>query len=232
MRATFKKILIISLLVIFYTYLESVFAESRYYGANLCAYEGFDCVKIKQGDTWAKLFPNEKEREIVKRLNRTNLPVSYRRWIVVPKDLDQLSLVDLSPFPDHMDTGGEKMVLINLGAQAFAAYASDGKLVHWGPISAGKGWCEDIHGQCNTVVGQFKITEKKGAECVSDKFPIETEGGAPMPYCMYFYRGFAMHGSTLPGYHASHGCVRMFFEDAQWLNKDFVSVGTRVIVSH
>jgi lipoprotein-anchoring transpeptidase ErfK/SrfK len=46
-----------------------------------------------------------------------------------------------------------------------------------------------------------------------------------------------MHGSyTVPGYRASHGCVRMFNEDAQWLNKEFITLpgggkrGTRVIV--
>ncbi|OGT52705.1 MAG: endopeptidase IV [Gammaproteobacteria bacterium RIFCSPHIGHO2_12_FULL_41_15] len=228
MRKIIKVILSIALIA---AVGEILFAESRYYGGNLCAYEGFHCVKVKSGDTWAKLFPNEHEREIVKRLNRTNLPLYYRSWIVVPRDLKQLTLMDLSPFPDQMETNGQKLVLINLGVHAFGAYGPDGKLVHWGPISGGKGWCPDIHGQCNTVVGQFNVVEKKGPECVSDKFPVETEGGAPMPYCMYFYRGFAMHGSTLPGYHASHGCVRLFFEDAQWLNRHFVDVGTRVILS-
>ncbi|MCX7124554.1 MAG: L,D-transpeptidase, partial [Gammaproteobacteria bacterium] len=42
---------------------------------------------------------------------------------------------------------------------------------------------------------------------------------------------FALHGSTLPGYNASHGCVRLFFDDAKWLNQDFLNIGTRVTVS-
>ncbi len=47
-----------------------------------------------------------------------------------------------------------------------------------------------------------------------------------MPYCMYFHKGFALHGSDdIPGYRASHGCVRMFIEDAKWLNQEFVEVG-------
>lgn len=60
-----------------------------------------------------------------------------------------------------------------------------------------------------------------------------------MPYCMYFHKGFALHGSDdIPGYRASHGCIRMFTQDAKWLNEEFVSVnnertntlGTLVVV--
>jgi len=39
-----------------------------------------------------------------------------------------------------------------------------------------------------------------------------------------------MHGSTLPGYHASHGCIRMFEDDAHWLNKEFTEKGTIIQV--
>ena len=54
---------------------------------------------------------------------------------------------------------------------------------------------------------------------------------------MHFFMGFALHGSDIvPGYPASHGCVRLFTEDARWLNEDFVetaeegSAGTRVVI--
>ena len=55
-----------------------------------------------------------------------------------------------------------------------------------------------------------------------------------MPFCMHFYRGYAFHGATaVPGYRASHGCIRLFIEDARWLNNEFIDVGakgTRVII--
>ncbi len=58
-----------------------------------------------------------------------------------------------------------------------------------------------------------------------------------MPYCMHFFMGYALHGSDqVPGYAASHGCVRMFIEDARWLNEEFIDVagpqqlGTRIII--
>lgn len=203
----------------------------RYYGQNLCGYPGFKCVKVKRGDTWERLFPDSRERAMVMRLNRTNMPVKYRSWIVVPTNLRSLNNLALSPFPMHRNTGGKKLILVNLTDQAFGAYDTNGQLVHWGPISGGKGYCPDVGRACNTATGNFAIYRKQGPECISSKFPIETDGGAPMPYCMHFNGGFALHGSTLPGYNASHGCVRLFFEDAEWLNKHFATIGTRVIVT-
>lgn len=51
-----------------------------------------------------------------------------------------------------------------------------------------------------------------------------------MPYCMFFKGGYAIHASDVPGYNASHGCVRVFYEDAEWLNREFADIGTSVIV--
>ena len=205
--------------------------EYRYYGSELCRYPEFTCVKVSQGSTWEKLFPNEREREIVKRLNRTNLPLSYRRWIVVPTHLSEINHLDLSPFPAEIKATGKKLIVVNLGLHAFAAYGEQGQLVHWGPASGGKGWCPDVKSVCNTAIGVFRVAQKEGPKCISKIFPVQTNGGARMPWCMYYYRGFALHGSSLPGFHASHGCIRLFTDDAQWLNQHFVDIGTQVIVT-
>ncbi len=210
---------------------QDVIVSSQHYGGHLCAYQGFTCFDVERGDTWEKRFPDQREREIVKRLNRSNSVLASRPWIVVPDNLASLDYFDLSPFPERIEQIGEKLVIVSLSQHAFAAYDAQGLLVHWGPISGGKGWCSDVNQQCTTAVGSFRINRKEGAACESGTFPVETDGGAPMPYCMYYYRGFALHGSTLPGYHASHGCVRLFFEDAEWLNKHFLDVGSKVIVT-
>jgi L,D-transpeptidase ErfK/SrfK len=138
----------------------------------------------------------------------------------------------LSPFPLKLKPTGKKRLIIRLHEHAFAAYDTKGELVHWGPISGGKSWCKDTDEDCSTAVGQFKIYRRQGASCTSSKYPIETKGGAPMPYCMHYHKGWAIHGSTLPGFHNSHGCVRLFHADAKWLNEYFASIGTRVIVEH
>jgi L,D-transpeptidase ErfK/SrfK len=109
------------------------------------------------------------------------------------------------------------------------AYDEYGNLIKWGPASPGRSWCSDIHSGCRTKIGQFSIYEKRGEGCISSKFPVP-DGGAPMPYCMFFKGGYAIHAAELPGYQASHGCVRTFYEDALWLNHEFAEVGTTVIV--
>lgn len=225
---TLWPVLVISLLV-----MSTNSFASRYYGGDLCAYPQFECVKVKSGDSWAKLFPDEYQRSLVKRLNRMNLPVTNRSWIVVPTRFSGLSYLDLSPFPRQMEEVPKReTVIIDLSDQAFAAYDTNGTQVYWGPVSGGKGFCPDTMSYCRTITGTYKVERKQGPECVSSKFPLETFGGAPMPYCMHFYRGFAMHGSTLPGRHASHGCVRLMHGDAKWLNEQFTKIGTTVIVRH
>jgi lipoprotein-anchoring transpeptidase ErfK/SrfK len=50
---------------------------------------------------------------------------------------------------------------------------------------------------------------------------------------MFFNKaGYAFHGSPkVPGQNASHGCVRIFTDDAKWLNENFVEIGTTVIIN-
>ena len=138
-------------------------------------------------------------------------------------------LYDFSPVPYNIETEGEPEVIISIADHAFGAYDANGELIKWGPISAGKGYCPDTKTYCRTVRGEFEVYRKGSEYCKSSKYPLG-KGGAPMPYCMFFYKGFAMHGSTLPGYHASHGCVRLFEEDAQWLHSEFIEKGTKVTV--
>lgn len=205
-------------------------AYANFYGAHLCGDPHFKCRKVYRGDTWARLFPSKRDQEIVKRLNRTNLPIRYRSWIVIPKNLNRMNHLDLSPFPKQKNTDGKKLLLVDLSKHAFAAYDAHGELVHWGPVSGGKDYCQSVGRSCRTVTGNFRIYRKQGEECISSKYPLETNGGAPMPYCMHFYKGYALHGSTLPGYHDSHGCVRVFFDDAKWLSHHFMDIGTPIVV--
>lgn len=212
--------------------MNDAYGKSRYYGQNLCHSSKYYCITVQRGDTWHKLFPNKKQRELVMRLNRTNIALYYRKWILVPHNLSNANLMSISPFNRKIKPRKDKLVLIDLKKHAFAAYDADGYQVHWGPISGGKGWCTDVGKPCHTVIGRFKVERKQGGECESKTFPLPN-GGAEMPYCMFFYKGYAMHGSQLPGFHASHGCVRMLNEDAKWMNTNFIETGrhgTEVIV--
>jgi hypothetical protein len=212
-------------------------AESRY-GEILCLQKGYECLEILEGDTWASLWEDDYQRDVVRRVNRMNVKLRPGMILAVPKKLKKISLMDVSPFPKKRDTDGEKLVVVDLSQLAWGAYSEDGKLVTWGPASGGKNWCPDVRSRCRSPDGEFSAVSKGGRKCKSSKFPIG-RGGAPMPYCMFFLRGYALHGSPeVPGYNASHGCVRLFTEDALWLNEFFVEIpskendrqGTRVLV--
>lgn len=202
-----------------------------FYGKEFCNRPEFYCLPVQAGQTWENLWPDPEQRNLMMRFNRTNLPLSTRHWIVVPKELDQLTIWDLSPFPLQTQPSGHKFLIIDLSQLAFGAYDNAGKLIYWGPISGGKDFCADIQQACNTPLGSFRIQRMQGEDCISSQFPVATNGGAPMPYCMHFYKGIAIHGSPeLPGKNASHGCIRLYTTDAEWLNKNFIKIGTEIKV--
>jgi lipoprotein-anchoring transpeptidase ErfK/SrfK len=73
-----------------------------------------------------------------------------------------------------------------------------------------------------TPVGSFTVLRK-----------IDKDVQAPLGLLhrpMYFYGGWAIHGSaSVPGWPASHGCVRVSDNDADWLFPQ-IPVGTAVII--
>lgn len=200
------------------------------YGAKICGNSQYDCLRVQPGQTWWTLFPDPTQLDVVRRLNRMNTRLYPGMILAVPHDISTATVMEISPFDQNITAPGKKTIIVDPNINAWAAYDADGNLVKWGPASAGRDYCPDIHRGCHTVVGQFAVFDKGGPNCVSSKFPVG-EGGAPMPYCMHFHGGFALHGSDeVPGFNASHGCVRMFVQDAQWLNKNFVDKGTAVII--
>jgi hypothetical protein len=207
-----------------------------YFGTALCAYPQYQCIKVEHGGSWEKLFPDEQERDVVQRLNRTYNAIWVGREIVVPRHLKGMTIFDVSPFPLEIPDK-EKQIIVDQDKLAWAGY-ENGKLVKWGPVASGRDKCPDSAHSCKTMTGIFHFFSKENQNCRSDVYPIG-KGGAKMPWCMYFHKGFALHGSDdIPGYRASHGCVRMFVRDAEWLNKSFVNtsndetddLGTKVTI--
>lgn len=223
-----KRIMLLMLFIL------SSSVHAAYYGAALCAYPQYECVKVGKGQNWTNMFPDPVQRDLVQRLNRSYNSIWHGKVIVVPKNLENLSIFDISPFPLRLDKVHEKQIIVDQDKLAWAAYDASGNLVKWGPISSGRDKCVDSNGSCRTITGIFRIFSRENQNCRSN-----TYDNARMPYCMYFYKGFALHGSNdIPGVRASHGCVRMFTDDAKWLNHEFVELsnesnnhlGTKVIV--
>jgi lipoprotein-anchoring transpeptidase ErfK/SrfK len=134
-------------------------------------------------------------------------------------------------FPEKRQATGKKVFIFDPKATAWAAYDAQGNRVNTGSASGGKDFCEDAGKPCRTVTGTYSVYSKKGEDCTSSIYPIETHGGAKMPYCMHFHGGYSIHAAyEVPNYNASHGCIRVLPSAAKWLNQNFVDVGTTVIV--
>lgn len=206
------------------------------YAQNLCDEPGFKCIKVKKGQTWTSLWPDPHDRGIIMRINRVNTGLSRGQTLAVPDNLSEADIMDFSPLPKNISTK-EKVIVIDPKILAWGAYDSSGDMVRWGPVVGGQSFCKDVGESCFTSPGSFRIFSMGDENCFSTKFPIP-DGGAPMPYCMYFNGGQALHGGVLPGRNASHGCVRLYVTDAEWMRYQFAegpskannNRGTRVIV--
>jgi lipoprotein-anchoring transpeptidase ErfK/SrfK len=141
---------------------------------------------------------------------------------------------------------GPPSIRISLSEQR-AYFYKGGELVGISVISSGR---EGF----GTTTGSFKITQKdrdhksnlygdyvdaqtgevvkKDIDIKKDKRPPGTVfDGAKMPFFMRIVGGIGMHEGFLPGYAASHGCIRMpgFMAERFFAN---VEKGTPVTVSH
>jgi lipoprotein-anchoring transpeptidase ErfK/SrfK len=117
-------------------------------------------------------------------------------------------------------TGSGRSILVDTGAQRIYAY-ENGQMVHTYLVSTGLP-------DTPTVLGDYKVYVKYVADDMSgpDYFLPQ------VPYTMYFYQGYAIHGTywhNAFGRPMSHGCVNLPVEEAQWFF-EFADVGTPVRV--
>jgi hypothetical protein len=111
---------------------------------------------------------------------------------------------------------GETKVVIDLLTQRFYVYRGE-QLAGMSTISSGKKGKE-------TQLGFWAVRLKK-VKGFSRKYD-----NAPMPYMqMYDEKGLAFHAGALPGYPASHGCVRLPLKFAQKLY-GLTKLGTQVVI--
>jgi L,D-transpeptidase catalytic domain len=115
------------------------------------------------------------------------------------------------------ETGEPIMAIVSIMSQQVTFYDADGWILR-APVSTGTTGRE-------TPAGVFAIIEK-------DKDHHSTlYDDAWMPNMQRItWNGIALHGGPLPGYAASHGCVRMPYDFAEKLF-DKTRIGMRVIIS-
>lgn len=150
---------------------------------------------------------NEKERYAILALNRLD---SKSKWnsdtLVVPAKIDT-TLMSYSPFPMQLDVLSDvkKFVIFSYPIQAYAVY-SNGTLVKWGPTSMGKKSAQTDRGL------MFANWKKKLAIST-----VKSEWKLPYNFNIHNTHGIGWHQYDLPGYPASHSCLRLLMKDAIWL---------------
>lgn len=105
--------------------------------------------------------------------------------------------------------GLPKFILIDLGRQCLGLYEY-GELVDLFPISSG------IRG---TPARKFSILSKE-----KDHYSTKYDN-AWMPYSLRLFDDYFLHGGILPSYAASHGCVRLIYENAVFVY-NWAKIGT------
>jgi len=182
------------------------------------------------GSELVNRFGSENTRVIlsINRIDDTRLKKGMK--LIAPLFFDDSDLWLFMPKEISMASDIPKLVILSLRTQAFGFY-ENGKLVRGGPISSGK--------KSTPTEDGLYFTNWKGKEVVStfdDKwilkwnFNIENE------------KGISLHQYSMPGFPASHSCVRMYEQDAKWLyewadqwilspdGKEKVKYGTPVII--
>lgn len=219
-------------------------AESRaYYGKRACNLPGFHCIKLNQYETGAKTWPDPRELDIIRKINRIRKWLNPEKTLLVPDDMKGKTYRDFSPFPKEAKNlpekffkfigalPPEKFVVWDPAILAWAAYDAEGNLANWGPGLGGKAYCPDVKKWCRTPAGVFEALARKGYKYWSNLYPpgCKSIECSWMPhYVRVREDGLGMHGSKwFVGEHASHGCVRLFTEDAKWLNQKFFDYKTK-----
>ncbi|HEY8248789.1 MAG TPA: L,D-transpeptidase family protein [Hyphomicrobium sp.] len=137
-----------------------------------------------------------------------------RRRRVVPRYVEP---TDEKPAMALPKPTGPLVLVVSTSKQTVTVY-DDGKQIAKSPISSGTS-------SNPTPTGIFSILEKNRYH-YSNLY-----GGAPMPFMQRVTNsGVALHAGDLPGYPASHGCIRLPYSFARSLF-GITDVGARVIIS-
>jgi lipoprotein-anchoring transpeptidase ErfK/SrfK len=127
-----------------------------------------------------------------------------------------------APVVNPGNGGGVRWIDVNLSQQRLYAFEGDTVVASF-LVSTGVS-------QFPTVTGEFHIYVKLLSTVMAgDDYYLPD-----VPYTMYFYRGYGIHGTYWHnnfGHPMSHGCVNMYTPDAEWVF-NWASVGTLVRVHY
>ncbi len=166
--------------------------------------------QIQNTKEWLKTNEADSSKlNIVYALNRTD-KANFKKLdsVVIPVDFSG-DLVYYLPFPLHVNAleGISKIIIFSYPTQTFAAY-KNGELVYTGPTNMGRK-------ADPTPTGLFFTNWK--AEKTTSTFNDEWD--LKWNFNIENKLGVGFHQYELPGYPASHSCLRLLEKDAKFLYK-------------
>lgn len=174
----------------------------------------------------AKKHFSDDELSTILALNRIDINRMYRVKKLIIPDSIYTNFMDYSPFPSVIAELVEikKLIVISYPIQAFALYES-GRLIVWGPTSMGKK-------STPTPIGLFH-TNWKAKKTIST---VNEEWILNWYFNIVNLDGISMHEYELPGYPASHSCIRLREQDAKfiydWADQWIIENNGRTIIAN
>ncbi|EOR29477.1 ErfK/YbiS/YcfS/YnhG family protein [Elizabethkingia meningoseptica ATCC 13253 = NBRC 12535] len=165
---------------------------------------------MKGNDSLRKVFLNTYKGEelhnilALNRLDRKNM--GQADTLIVPNKLES-NFLAYSPFPEYVEAMSSipKIAFFSYPIQAYALY-ENGKLVKWGPTSMGS--------KAHQTTRGLHFTNWKGKEVIST---VSDEWKLKWNFNIANHEGIGWHQYSMPGYPASHSCLRLLEEDAKWM---------------
>ena len=150
---------------------------------------------------------SEEEIHAILAINRLDFKNRWRADTLVVPDKIVKDFNVYSPFPKYVSEAKNinKLALFSYPIHAYALY-ENGNLIKWGPTSMGK-----KSSPTKTGLG-FTNWKKKIAISTSN-----SEWKLRWNFNVFNFHGIGWHQYDLPGYHASHSCMRLLEEDALWM---------------
>lgn len=173
----------------------------------------------------------ENDLKIILFLNRTDLGNLLNQNSIVIPDTLNLNFDAYAPFPPKIKAldSIKKIIFFSYSVQVFVAY-ENGLRKKWGAVSMGKASTPTPTGLLHTNWKSKKTTSTINKKWVMQwYFNVENS------------LGVSIHQYSLPGYPASHSCIRLNEIDAYWLyywadswilknSREIAAYGTPIII--
>lgn len=147
------------------------------------------------------------EQNIILALNRLDTKNKWRADTLSIPDKFDTTLMSYSPFPVQLSIleKVKKIAMFSYPIQAYALY-ENGKLIKWGPTSLGKKAAQTKRG--------LMFANWKKELAIST---VDSDWKLPYNVNIHNTLGIGWHEYDLPGYPASHSCLRLLHDDAKYL---------------